>query len=314
MLCPSCGATNPEDAFFCGACGAQQRSALGQPQGPVNLSPRDVLNPTGPPAPMPPLGHIEPPRIGSQPPSVLDMPIAETPPAGGAIASPPELPQPPGFPLEMGIAGASFGGGPPQTPGLGEPFGPPPAGAPPAPPQSPYLPPQQQYQQPGQQYQQPGQQYGPPQPPYSAGQQYPTAPPPPGYGYSMPPDGNTSGMGDGYPLPPGVSGFNAGGCVPFGLFGFLNGSMLWGFLGLGGCLFGLLHLISAIFLAIQGRELAWRNKRYDSIEQFQDTMQPWNIWGFVCLGLGVIGIILYFVLVFAATLPAFSEAFNSTTP
>lgn len=304
MQCPSCGAENPEEAFFCGSCGAQQRSALGQPQGPVQLGQRDVLAPAEPATPpAPPLGHIEPPQIGSEPPSVLDTPIADTPP------------KPPGFPLEMGIAGATFGSGPPRTPELGETPQPPP---PPPPgqatyqsPQQPYLPPPPQIPPPGAQ---PGTQYPPPQPPYAAGQQYPAAPPPPGFGYNLPPDGNTSGMGDGYPVPPGISGFSAGGCVPFGLFGFLNGSTLWGFLGLAGCLFGPLSLVYAIYLAIQGRELAWRNRRFDSIEQFQDTMHPWNIAGLVMLGLSIIGFILYFVVIFAAMIPAFNESLGTTMP
>lgn len=321
MQCPSCGALNPEEAFFCGECGSKLRSALEQPKGPVAFGGGAVADPLSPPAPsaVPPMGHIVPPQLGSEPPTVLDTPIDPEPlpaSASGAITAPAgDLPKPPGFPLEMGIHGATFGAGPGQPPQ--QPQSPllppqPPPSSPPAqqfpPPQQPYLPAQQQqtYLPPAAYGQQ--QQYG------AGGPYLPPAPPPPGFGYNLPPDGNTSGMGEGYPLPPGVSGFNAGGCVPFGLFAFINGNTLWGIISLIGLIISPAQLVYAIYIAIQGRELAWRNRRFDSLEQFQDTMQPWNIGGLVLLGLGVIAFITYIAVAFAFMGPMFEEMMKSGTP
>lgn len=45
----------------------------------------------------------------------------------------------------------------------------------------------------------------------------------------------------------------------------------------------------AIYLGISGHELAWQNRRFDSLQQFQDTMRAWNAWG---LGLFILGLVL----------------------
>ena len=148
--------------------------------------------------------------------------------------------------------------------------------------------------QPGQ-YQQPTGGYG-----YSA------YPPQPGYGY-MPPDGNTSGMGDGYFLPPEASGWTFAGFVPFGIYAFINGITLWGVLGLLGHFVPLLSIICWIYIGIQGKELAWRNRRFDSVQQYTETMRAWNMWGIALLLMGAVVIVLYFVLIFAVMFAAMSD-------
>jgi hypothetical protein len=47
----------------------------------------------------------------------------------------------------------------------------------------------------------------------------------------------------------------------------------------------------AIYLGIKGRELAWRNKRWDSFEHFDQVQKRWSFWGvllvLVSAGLGI---------------------------
>lgn len=102
---------------------------------------------------------------------------------------------------------------------------------------------------------------------------------------------NTSGLGKGHPIPDGVKGFS------FGAF-FLNwiwaiGNRTW---------IGLLALVPyigfvvAIVLAIKGREWAWQNKQWDSVEHFQKVQKSWSVWGVVIIGgfflLGILAAIL----------------------
>ena len=143
---------------------------------------------------------------------------------------------------------------------------------------------------------------GQPQDPAAAYQAPPPgsipAPPPGQYqaGYAAGPsqipyqqDGNTSGMGPGYPMPPETSNFNFGGCIPYGIFGFANGNVLWGVLAL-------FVPFASLYLNFKGNELAWQSRRFSSREQFVETMNSWNLWGKVMLGIQLLFIVLYFGL------------------
>lgn len=126
----------------------------------------------------------------------------------------------------------------------------------------------------------------------------------------MPADGNTSGMGEGYPAPPETQGWNFAGFVPYGIFGFVNGSTLWGVLGLVGQFIGILGLVYAIYIGIKGKEIAWRSRRFDSLAQFDETMRIWNIWGIVFVVLAVVGIVVYFVFFFTIFFGAMMSGFQ----
>ena len=58
----------------------------------------------------------------------------------------------------------------------------------------------------------------------------------------------------------------------------------------------LLGIVGAIFLGVKGNELAWQNRRWESVQQFKDTQRVWAIWGLVILGVGVVVWILAMVL------------------
>jgi hypothetical protein len=102
---------------------------------------------------------------------------------------------------------------------------------------------------------------------------------------------NTSGMGKGHPLPAGVKGWSWGAFLLNWIWAI--GNRTW--IGL----LSLLPYIGFIFsitLGIKGREWAWRNKRWDSLEHFNRVQKKWSVWGLVLVlgvaGLGILAAIL----------------------
>lgn len=93
---------------------------------------------------------------------------------------------------------------------------------------------------------------------------------------------NTSGMKSGAPAEVTAMGW----C--WGVFGL---GWIWGIanhvtlaivtiaIGLVPYIGWLANLIILIYLGINGHSLAWENRRFDSFEQFRDTMRVWNMWG-----------------------------------
>ena len=113
---------------------------------------------------------------------------------------------------------------------------------------------------------------------------------PPGYGAE-----NTSGNPQA-PVPPEVEamGWSWGG---FGL------NWIW---GLGNkvyiallCLIPCVNLFVAIWLGISGHKMAWQNRRFDSFEQYKETMKKWNTWGIVVFCLSIVINIISAVVQFA---------------
>jgi len=93
---------------------------------------------------------------------------------------------------------------------------------------------------------------------------------------------NTSGQGASAIVPEEVKGWSWAG---FGL------TWIWGVFN--GVLISLLALIPgfaliwAIVLGIKGREWAWRNKQWGSVEHFKTSQRPWDIAGIVIFAIGV---------------------------
>ncbi|WP_211232031.1 pilin [Pseudoduganella violaceinigra] len=108
---------------------------------------------------------------------------------------------------------------------------------------------------------------------------------------------NTSGMGKFYPAPPEVAGWSWG--AFFFSWIWAIGNRTWiGLLAL----FPYLGFIMAIVLGVKGREWAWQNKRWDSIEHFNRVQRLWSIWA-ACLVLGFGGL----GIVAAIAIPAYSD-------
>lgn len=103
-------------------------------------------------------------------------------------------------------------------------------------------------------------------------------------------------MGKGYPVPEGVAGWS------WGAF-FLNwiwaiGNRTWvGLLAL----VPYLGFIVMIVLGVKGREWAWQNTRWDSIEHFNRVQRRWSIWATCLLIIPMIGIMA------AVAIPAYSD-------
>ena len=330
MKCLKCGNENPDDAFFCGECGAQLGSKFDQPSGPVEevggeieIDPLiDQPAPEEPPEPSPaepataaPAQPAQPapqdPRIpeGDKPEKLEGIELIRTRPGGPPSIHPPQTPKAPVDPPApqkpaarppFDINAPSAGLGPDQPAGKVPPPGampppphvPPPSGAETSPP-----PPPPAY---------PGAQSSPYQPPAQAPYQPPASGyQPGGYGSYGNLDSNTSGMGPGYPAPPEASGWSFAGCIPYGLFAFINGSVLWGVLGivLNFIGFGIIYII---YIGIQGRELAWRNRRFANVQQYVDTMNAWNVWGIVLAVISGLGVVLYFIFVFGVMMAGMS--------
>ena len=95
---------------------------------------------------------------------------------------------------------------------------------------------------------------------------------------------NNSGGGKTIIPPPGVKGWSWGAFLLNWIWAIGNKSWI-GLL----CLVPYVGFIMTIYLGIKGRELAWRNKRWDSLEHFNRVQRRWSIWALVLI-LGAAGI------------------------
>ena len=101
---------------------------------------------------------------------------------------------------------------------------------------------------------------------------------------------NNSGGGNSVILPPGVKGWSWGAFLFNWLWAVFNSTWI-GLLAL----IPYVGLIVSIYLGIKGRELAWRNKRWDSLEHFNRVQRRWSAWGLILIvgvaGLGILAAI-----------------------
>jgi hypothetical protein len=89
-------------------------------------------------------------------------------------------------------------------------------------------------------------------------------------------DTNSSGGGSGVTAPPSTSGLCWGGFF----FGWIWGAFNRTWFGLFG-LIPLLNVPVAFILLFKGREWAWRNKRWESVEHFNEVQRKWTIAGII---------------------------------
>lgn len=110
---------------------------------------------------------------------------------------------------------------------------------------------------------------------------------------------NDSGRGDASVLPAELQGFN---------WGALFGSWIW---GLGNSVWlGLLCLVPCVgffmrfFLGARGSEMAWKSKRWESIQAFRSAQVTWGVVG----GLVTVGGLLFMAVPAAVLFPVFARA------
>lgn len=111
------------------------------------------------------------------------------------------------------------------------------------------------------------------------------------------PSENNSGGGSAIELPAGVKGWSWGAFLWNWIWAPFNRT--W---------FGLLALVPYVgvlvvfYLGFKGRELAWRNKRWDSLEHFNRVQRSWSKWGLILI-VGAMGI----GILAAIALPAYQQ-------
>jgi len=47
-------------------------------------------------------------------------------------------------------------------------------------------------------------------------------------------------------------------------------------------------IVVAIILGFKGNELAWKNKKWESVEEFKRVQKQWSTWGIVTFSIGLI--------------------------
>ena len=99
--------------------------------------------------------------------------------------------------------------------------------------------------------------------------------------------GNNSGGGRSIELPPGVSGWSWGAFLWNWIWAPFNRTWI-GLLAL----VPYLGVIVVFYLGFKGREQAWRNKRWESLEHFNRVQRSWSKWGLILiLGAVLVGIL-----------------------
>src|SRR6478609_9337873 len=87
---------------------------------------------------------------------------------------------------------------------------------------------------------------------------------------------NNSGGGSQIVVPEGVKGWSWGAFLLNWIWAISNKTWI-----------GLLTLVPYVgfimgfYLGFKGREMAWRNKRWDSLEHFNRVQKRWSFWGVV---------------------------------
>ena len=105
------------------------------------------------------------------------------------------------------------------------------------------------------------------------------------------PGENNSGGGKSIEVPAGVKGWSWGAFLWNWIWSIFNKTWI-----------GLLALIPyvgfivGIYLGFKGRELAWRNKRWESLEHFNRVQRKWSLWGLLIIGIALLGIVAAIVI------------------
>jgi len=97
---------------------------------------------------------------------------------------------------------------------------------------------------------------------------------------------NTSGMGNLYPLPDGVTGWSWGAFSLTWIWAIPNKTWL-GLLAV----VPFIGLVMRFVLGAKGREWAWQNKRWESVEHFNRVQRQWSLWGGILFLIPMLGIL-----------------------
>ncbi len=99
------------------------------------------------------------------------------------------------------------------------------------------------------------------------------------------------------PIPDGIKGWSWGAFL-FNWIWAIGNRTWWGLLAI----VPYLGFIMAIILGFKGREWAWKNKKWESVEHFNRVQKKWSFWGVLLVGvIGGIGILA------ATAIPAYQD-------
>ena len=100
---------------------------------------------------------------------------------------------------------------------------------------------------------------------------------------------NTSGQGPASIVPPELDRWNWGAMCLNWIWGLGNKTYIALLMFV-----PLVNIVMPFVLGAKGNAWAWRNKRWESVEQFQETQRKWTKWGFVFLACLVPAVVAMF--------------------
>jgi hypothetical protein len=108
---------------------------------------------------------------------------------------------------------------------------------------------------------------------------------------------NDSGHGSESVLPAELKGWSWGAFVLSWIWGIGNRTWI-AFL----VFIPLVNIIMVFILGARGKEWAWQNKEWDSIEHFQKTQRLWNRWGVALFIIGIVVGVIYAIIAVAISM------------
>ena len=105
---------------------------------------------------------------------------------------------------------------------------------------------------------------------------------------------NTSGTGKSAILPPEIKGWNWGAFWLTWIWGIRNRTWI-AFLDL----IPYVGFVMPFILGAKGNKWAWRNQKWDSIEQFKKSQHRWAKWGLIIFIIVIISMIVAWALLWA---------------
>jgi hypothetical protein len=103
---------------------------------------------------------------------------------------------------------------------------------------------------------------------------------------------NTSGQGSTALVPPEIDRWNWGAFLLHWIWGIGNNTLIALLMFV-----PLVNVVMVFILGAKGSTWAWRNKRWESVEQFKDIQRKWAIWGLVAYSLLIALFVALFFLV-----------------
>jgi len=104
-------------------------------------------------------------------------------------------------------------------------------------------------------------------------------------------ESNTSGQGKGAAIPEGVKGWSWGAFLLNWIWAIGNKTWI-GLLAL----IPYVNLVMVFVLGFKGRQWAWENKQWDSVEHFNTVQRKWAFWGTMLLIIPTLGIIAAIII------------------